>query len=51
MELETSFEKTIFNLTTDYIPRGDQPLAIQELTEGIERGDRHQTLLGVTGSG
>ena len=42
---------SIFNLTTAYTPRGDQPLAIKELTEGIERGDRHQTLLGVTGSG
>ena len=44
-------ETSPFVLKTDYIPRGDQPLAIQELTEGIERGDRHQTLLGVTGSG
>jgi len=42
---------SIFNITTDYTPRGDQPLAIKELVEGIERGDRHQTLLGVTGSG
>lgn len=41
----------IFNLATTYIPRGDQPNAIDELVEGIERGDRHQTLLGVTGSG
>ncbi len=40
-----------FNLTTDYTPRGDQPLAIEELVAGIERGDQHQTLLGVTGSG
>src|SRR5512138_1734179 len=40
-----------FVLKTDYTPRGDQPQAIQELVEGIERGDRHQTLLGVTGSG
>lgn len=40
-----------FKLTTDYIPRGDQPQAIAELVEGIERGDRHQVLLGVTGSG
>lgn len=40
-----------FNLATDYIPRGDQPGAIDELTEGIERGDKHQVLLGVTGSG
>ena len=42
---------SIFNLTTSYTPRGDQPQAIKELAEGIERGDRHQTLLGVTGSG
>jgi excinuclease ABC subunit B len=40
-----------FNLTTDYIPRGDQPQAIDELVAGVERGDRHQVLLGVTGSG
>ncbi|QEM69628.1 excinuclease ABC subunit UvrB [Geobacter sp. FeAm09] len=40
-----------FNLATTYIPRGDQPQAIAELVEGIERGDRHQVLLGVTGSG
>jgi len=40
-----------FKLATSYIPRGDQPQAIDELVEGIERGDRHQTLLGVTGSG
>jgi len=42
---------TLFNLTTDYIPRGDQPQAIAELVAGIERGDKHQVLLGVTGSG
>ena len=41
----------IFKLTTAYTPRGDQPHAIEELVEGVERGDRHQTLLGVTGSG
>jgi len=40
-----------FRLETDYEPRGDQPGAIDELVRGIERGDRHQTLLGVTGSG
>jgi excinuclease ABC subunit B len=40
-----------FNLTSDYLPRGDQPQAIAELVAGIERGDRHQVLLGVTGSG
>src|SRR3972149_2960157 len=32
-------------------PRGDQPRAIDELAAGLERGDRHQVLLGVTGSG
>ncbi len=42
---------SLFNLATTYIPRGDQPQAIEELVAGIERGDRHQTLLGVTGSG
>lgn len=40
-----------FMLSTDFIPRGDQPKAIRELTEGIEKGSRHQVLLGVTGSG
>jgi excinuclease ABC subunit B len=40
-----------FNLQSEYQPRGDQPQAIDELTEGLERGDRHQVLLGVTGSG
>ncbi|HEY5973464.1 MAG TPA: DEAD/DEAH box helicase family protein, partial [Geobacteraceae bacterium] len=40
-----------FTLTSDYQPRGDQPRAIAELTEGIDRGDRDQVLLGVTGSG
>ena len=42
---------SLFKLTTAYTPRGDQPQAIEELVAGIERGDRHQTLLGVTGSG
>ncbi len=40
-----------FKLVTDYTPRGDQPRAIAELTEGVLRGDQHQVLLGVTGSG
>jgi len=40
-----------FRLETDYEPRGDQPGAIDELVRGVEGGDRHQTLLGVTGSG
>ena len=40
-----------FELISTYQPCGDQPQAIQELVEGLERGDRHQVLLGVTGSG
>ncbi|BCA78311.1 excinuclease ABC subunit UvrB [Desulfuromonas sp. AOP6] len=40
-----------FELTSDYQPRGDQPRAIRELVEGIQRQDAHQVLLGVTGSG
>jgi excinuclease ABC subunit B len=40
-----------FELHSDYQPCGDQPQAIRELVEGLERGDRHQVLLGVTGSG
>ncbi|MBQ7423416.1 MAG: excinuclease ABC subunit UvrB [Prevotella sp.] len=40
-----------FKLTSKYKPTGDQPEAIQELTDGILRGDKSQVLLGVTGSG
>ena len=40
-----------FKLTSQYKPTGDQPEAIRELTEGLERGDKAQVLLGVTGSG
>ena len=40
-----------FKLETAYTPRGDQPQAIKELSDGLKRGDRHQVLLGVTGSG
>ena len=40
-----------FNLITDFIPTGDQPSAIQSLINGIKNKDKHQTLLGVTGSG
>ncbi len=40
-----------FVLKSEYSPTGDQPEAIRALVEGIERGDRMQTLLGVTGSG
>ena len=40
-----------FKLHTPYLPAGDQPQAIRQLTEGIEDGERYHTLLGVTGSG
>src|SRR6266700_1172958 len=40
-----------FRLTSDYKPKGDQPNAIDELTRGIYAGEKHQVLLGVTGSG
>ncbi|HNS29000.1 MAG TPA: excinuclease ABC subunit UvrB [Tenuifilaceae bacterium] len=40
-----------FSLVSDFQPTGDQPEAINQLVEGLERGDRFQTLLGVTGSG
>ena len=40
-----------FILTSEYKPTGDQPEAIRQLTEGLERGDKSQVLLGVTGSG
>ncbi|TAL49773.1 excinuclease ABC subunit UvrB [Patescibacteria group bacterium] len=40
-----------FKLTSDYKPAGDQPKAIEQLTKGVESGERYQTLLGVTGSG
>jgi len=40
-----------FKVVSDYRPTGDQPEAIRQLVEGLENGDRFQTLLGVTGSG
>lgn len=40
-----------FRLQTKYQPTGDQPSAIKQLIEGLEKGEREQTLLGVTGSG
>jgi excinuclease ABC subunit B len=42
---------TPFTLKTDLKPMGDQPRAIEELVEGVKRGDASQTLLGITGSG
>src|SRR6476659_6912897 len=40
-----------FKIVSEYEPHGDQPKAIAELVAGIKRGDKHQTLLGITGSG
>ncbi|RWZ55002.1 excinuclease ABC subunit UvrB [Halobacillus fulvus] len=40
-----------FELVSRYSPQGDQPKAIEALVKGIERGDKHQTLLGATGTG
>ncbi|MHB0879032.1 MAG: excinuclease ABC subunit UvrB [Anaerolineae bacterium] len=44
-------EKAQFNLVAPYQPTGDQPQAIESLVKGLANGDKHQTLLGVTGSG
>ena len=41
----------MFELHSDYAPTGDQPQAIEKLTEGLKQGYKHQVLLGVTGSG
>ena len=40
-----------FKLRSSYQPRGDQPAALDHLTRGLDAGDKHQVLLGVTGSG
>src|SRR5580693_7101939 len=40
-----------FRLTSGFEPKGDQPKAIEQLVAGLERSDRHQVLLGITGSG
>ena len=42
---------SMFKLHSEYAPTGDQPQAIAKLTEGLEKGMKHQVLLGVTGSG
>ena len=40
-----------FRLVSDFTPTGDQPVAIEQLVAGLARDDRHQVLLGITGSG
>ena len=52
IETDEPEENTLpFELISEFSPQGDQPAAIDRLTEGLHRGDRSQTLLGVTGSG
>lgn len=51
INIDTDEPSKPFELVSDFDPQGDQPQAIEELIEGIMRGDREQTLLGVTGSG
>jgi excinuclease ABC subunit B len=41
----------LFNLVSDFVPKGDQPEAIRKLVEGLKAPRRHQVLLGITGSG
>lgn len=50
MAITADTEKT-FDLVSEFEPTGDQPKAIAELVEGLERGDPYQTLLGATGTG
>ena len=40
-----------FFVNSEYSPSGDQPVAIEQLSNGIMNGDKHQVLLGITGSG
>ncbi len=51
MSFQPERRERAFQLVSEFEPAGDQPAAIAQLVEGIQRGDRHQTLLGVTGSG
>ena len=49
--IQSPFQNETFRLNSPWLPSGDQPQAIEKLTSGVLRGDRYQTLLGVTGSG
>ncbi|MBQ6579361.1 MAG: DEAD/DEAH box helicase family protein, partial [Oscillospiraceae bacterium] len=51
MFIEKEADFLDFKLVSPFKPTGDQPQAIEKLVEGINRGDREQTLLGITGSG
>ena len=48
-ELVMSSKK--FELVSDFLPQGDQPKAIEEIVQSIQAGNKHQTLLGATGTG
>ncbi|HZX36270.1 MAG TPA: excinuclease ABC subunit UvrB [Thermodesulfobacteriota bacterium] len=50
-KIKNTDDAALFELVTDFEPKGDQPKAIEELTRGILDGTKYQTLLGVTGSG
>src|SRR4029077_18321072 len=47
----TATVESPFKVVSEFSPAGDQPKAIAALAEGVNRGDRFQTLLGITGSG
>src|SRR5690606_30500419 len=51
LSVTTATQDPPFRVESEFSPAGDQPAAIAALSEGIERGDRFQTLLGITGSG
>ncbi len=50
-ESDPSYAGKRFELVSEYTPAGDQPTAIEELVDGLERGEKHQVLLGATGTG
>ena len=50
-KIKTRKEATMFELISKFKPSGDQPQAIEKLVKGIKNGEKHQTLMGVTGSG
>ena len=50
-KIQVFYVMDTFKLVSDYTPTGDQPAAIEGLVEGLKRGEKMQTLLGVTGSG
>ncbi len=50
-ETDPSYANRRFELVSEYEPAGDQPTAIKELVDGLENGDKHQVLLGATGTG